>query len=185
MTTWGGPRGNTQRLHLCVPGSVGPCVRLDRSPIKVTVIGAHPGCNCWCNCPDPTGPLVLLMAIAHNNPWVHDDVWLQLHLTHGMRGSLFMMPLICFIIYHITSNILITHKFADLKHSVGHDWYLFLLARPTSICWVPSCHHHTKRRAVVCPDMSWPEKRSRTELLPSAQSGRHICWVPPSTPCFT
>lgn len=38
--------------------SVSLCELLDLNPIKVAVISAHPGSNCWCNCSDPTGPLV-------------------------------------------------------------------------------------------------------------------------------
>lgn len=61
-----GPTGQhrvTVFLCLCVSQFV--CVLLDLNPIKVAVISVHPGSNCWCNCLDPIGPLVLLKAEAH------------------------------------------------------------------------------------------------------------------------
>lgn len=37
----------------------------DLNPIKAAVINAHPGSNCRCNCPDPTGLLSLLKNTTH------------------------------------------------------------------------------------------------------------------------
>lgn len=60
-----GPTGATRSDCVCVSLCQSVRVLLDLNPIKVAIISAHPGSNCWCNCPDPTGPLVLLKAAAH------------------------------------------------------------------------------------------------------------------------
>lgn len=148
------------------------------APIRVTAIGAHPRCNCWSNCPDPTGPQPFLEVIVDKSSYVCNGFWSCLHFECRTQ---FFKVLFCFFFFFL--NTLLCHLIAqimtqipDMKLFRGHDFgsfYFYWQGSPPFVL-SPSCHQ--------------PIRAARDEEQSHCvchNLDATLCWVPPSTPCFT